>query len=287
MKVPTLICPYSRPLLDQIYGYGIAVKVDHCEDISRAAEDIRSSGRTLVSVLIEVEKPLGTVNFQEDWQGIPIALSVPEVGNYRDISNKIKRMRDLKIHVYLPAGNRENLTGSRILASLGVTCCLVFGEVPPNWEALSDLMTYSLFGINKHAPIEPFNYISEHYKPGANVDWGSVYFDGGREFLHLDGKGRVALSQRELLKGSFIAEDIPTIKTPLENKKYRKGINAWRQYFLCDHPCITCEGWKVCFGRFGFYGKHAGECSTFVADMLPELEQCRNQQQQVTLSENS
>lgn len=279
MKIPTLVCPYNRPLLNQIDGHDIVVKVDHFSDIYRAAEDIRSSGRTLVSVLIEVDKPLSAINFQEDWQGIPIALSVSEMGNFRDISNRIQRMRDLKIHVYLPAEKRENLTNSRILASLGVTCCLVFGNVQPNWEALSDLMTYAVFGINPHAPIEPFNYITDHYKPGANVDWGSVYFDGPREFLHLDANGQVALSHRELLKGSFIAEHIAMVKNPLDNEKYRKGVNAWRQFFLSDHPCITCEGWKICLGRFGFDGKHATGCSTFVADMLPELEQYRNQQQ--------
>lgn len=280
MKIPTLVCPYNRPLLDQIDGHDIVVKVDHFSDIYRAAEDIRSSGRTLVSVLIEVEKPLSAINFQEDWQGIPIALSASEMGNFKDISNRIQRMRDLKIHVYLPAEKRENLTNSRILASLGVTCCLVFGNVQPNWEVLSDLMTYAVFGINPHAPIEPFNYIADHYKPGANVNWGSVYFDGPREFLHLDASGRVALSQRKLLKGSFIAEHISMVKNPLESEKYRKGVNAWRQFFLSDHPCITCEGWKICLGRFGFDGKHATGCSTFVADMLPELEQYRNQRQQ-------
>jgi hypothetical protein len=280
MKMPTLVCPYNRPLLDQISGHDIVVRVDRFADICRAAEDVRSAGKTLQSVLIEAEQPLSDIDFQEDWQGIPIALSVSAMGNFRDISDRIQRIVDLKIHVYLPAANRENLTDSRVLASLGITCCLVFGNAPPHWEALADLMTYAVFGINPHAPVEPFNYLADHYRPGADVDWGVVYFDGPAEFLHLDAGGRMALSQRELLSGAFIAEHISILKNPLENENYRKGLSARRELFLNDHPCIACEGWKVCLGRFGADGKQRTGCSTFAADMLAELEQYRIQQQQ-------
>ena len=278
----TFVCPYKQQLLDRIDGHDIVIKVDHLSDISRAADYVRSSGKTLINVVTKSKKPLSAIHIQEDWDGIPIALFVPEMGDFRDISHQIQRIRDLKIHVYLPAENVENLTTSRALASLGITCCLIFGKTQPDWNTLLDLMTYAVFSPTPHAPIEPFNYIANHYNPGTYINWGSVYFDNPKSFLHLDADGRVALSHRELLKGSFIAENTSILEDPLDNEVYRKGINVWRHFLFSDHPCIMCEGWKICLGKFGSDGKHITGCSMFATDMLADIEQHRNQQQQNT-----
>lgn len=273
MKLPSLVCPYNQGLLDQIKGHDIAIKVNHPSDISPAAAYVRSSGNSLINVIVEIEKPLNTIYFQEDWEGIPMALFAPEMGNFRDIFKQIHKIRDLKVHVYFPVENDENLASSHILASLGITCCLTFGEKKPNWDALSDLMTYAVLGSIPHAPIEPFHHIAYHYNPGNYVDWGSVYFDDPKEFLHMDSRGRVALSHHELLNGSFIAEDISILKDPFANTGYMEGINAWRQCFLSDHPCITCEGWKICLGKFTVNDKPIEGCSTFITEMLAVIEQ--------------
>ena len=280
MKRPALVCPHVPSLLEQMNGYDIAVRVDHLPDVSRAAEDVRSAGGVLTRVILETDQPLSTVPIPEDWAGIPIALFAPGMGIYRDLSRQIQKWRDFKIHVYLPAGNSENLVSARILASLGVTCCLAFDEREPDWAALSDLMTFAIFGPAPHAPVEPFHHIAEHYSPGAYLNWGSLYFDDPKEYLHLDSKGRAALSRRDLSNGSFIAEHISSINDPLENEEYVKGLNAWRHYFLEDHPCIMCEGWKICLGRFGFNGSHKAGCSRFAADMLSEIEQYQSQRQE-------
>ncbi len=280
MKRPALVCPHVPSLLEQMNGYDIAVRVDHLPDVSRAAEDVRSAGGVLTRVILETDQPLSTVPIPEDWAGIPIALFAPGMGTYRDLSRQIQRWRDFKIHVYLPAGNSENLVSARILASLGVTCCLVFDEREPDWAALSDLMTYAIFGPAPHAPVEPFHHIAEHYSPGTYLNWGSLYFDDPKEYLHLDSRGRAALSRRDLSNGLFIAEHISSINDPLENEEYVKGLNAWRHYFLEDHPCIMCEGWKICLGRFGFNGSHKAGCSRFAADMLSEIEQYQSQRQE-------
>jgi len=267
-------------LFHQADGYDIAVQIDRFPDVSPAAEEVRSAGGVLTRIILETDQPLSGVPIPEDWAGIPIALFVPGTGRYRDLSNKIQKLREFKIHVYLPAGNPESLVGSRILASLGVTCCLVFDEREPDWAALSDLMTYAVFGPSPRAPIEPFHHIADHYSPGACLDWGSLYFDDPKEYLHLDSGGRVALSRHALASGSFIAEHISSIKDPLENEGYVKGLNAWRRYFLEDHPCTLCEGWKICLGRFGFNGRHRAGCSRFAADTLSDIEQYQSQRQE-------
>lgn len=286
MKLPTLVCPYNRALLEGIDRHDIVVRVEQLQDITRAAHDIRSSGKNLIDVVIEVDKPLSDIPIQEDWHGIPIALFTPAMGRFRDIAHQVPRIRDLRMHVYLPAENPENLTACHILSSLGITCCLVFGTTEPDWAALSDLMAYAVFGSIPHAPIEPFDYIARQYSPDAYTLWGSVYFDEPGEFLHLDGHGRVALSPAALLSGSFIADHIPPASEPLDTEDYRQGITAWRHLFLADHPCRACEGWRICMGRFGAQGRLAPGCSRFAADMLTEVEQYRTENKTQPLQED-
>jgi len=273
MRTPALVCPFYPPLILKLKERDIAVRVNNPGDVSRAAETVYSAGGVPSRIILETNEALSALSIPEDWAEIPVALFVPGTGRYKDISNKIQRLCDFKIHVYLPAGEAENLASARILASLGITCCLVFDERAPDWAALSDLMTYAIYGPAPHAPVEPFHYSAEQYRPGTYPDWGSLYFDDPREYLHLDSSGRVALSRKELSSGSFIAENISMIRDPLENEEYVKGLNAWRRLFLEEHPCILCEGWKVCLGRFGLDGRHRPGCSRFAADMLSEIEQ--------------
>ncbi len=279
MKIE-LICPYSKELLDQIDGHPVTVKVSNLSDICPAAQSIRTSGNVLSNIIVEVEKPLSAITFQQDWSGIPISLFVPEMGSFKEIGKQIPEIRELKTHIYLPAENTENLTSSRILASLGITCCLVFGNQAPDWDLLSDLMTYAILGNIPHAPIEPFNYIADHYAPENNVDWGSIYFDDPLKCLHMDANGKVSLSHRDLINSSFIAENISMIHDPIANEGYRNGINSWRQFFLDNHPCTLCKGWKICLGRFLSCGNQTKGCSAFIVEMLAVVEQFRTQHQQ-------
>jgi len=279
MSYPTLLCPHDPALFDPLKGHNVAVRVDRPEDVCRAAEEVDSAGGILNRIIIETDRPLSALPIPGDWDGIPVALFAPEMGRYRDLSDTIQKLYDFKIHVYFPAGNAENLVSCRILASLGVTCCLAFDEREPDWTALADLMTYAAFGPVPHAPIEPFHHMASHYSPGACLDWGALYFDDPREYLHLDSRGRVALSRHGLTKGLFIADHISSIRDPLENEGYMKGLNAWRRHFLEDHPCILCEGWKICLGRFGSDGRHRPGCARFAADTLAEIEQYWSQRQ--------
>jgi hypothetical protein len=280
MRYPALLCPHHPPLFDQLKGHDIAVRIDRIEDVSRAAEEVCSRGGVLTCVAVETDRPLSALPIPDGWDGIPVALFAPGMGRYRDLSVNIQKLYDFKTHVYLPAGDAENLVSCRILASLGVTCCLVFNEREPDWTALADLMTYATFGPVPHAPVEPFHRIANHYSPGACLDWGALYFDDPREYLHLDSRGRVALSRHGLSNGLFIADHISSIRDPLENEGYVKGLKAWRRYFLEDHPCTLCEGWRICLGRFGCEGRQRMGCSRFAADTLAEIEQYQSQRQE-------
>lgn len=280
MNFPNIVCPYDQDLLKRLKGYGIAIRVsDPSEIMQAAAASKASTSNNLQNVIVESRETMDAFKFQNEWLGIPLALFFPEMGKFRNLGKKLEQIRKLKAHIYLPAERDENLTSCRILSSLGITSCLTLSQdKAPNWDFLADLMTYAVLGSVAHAPLEPFEHIRGNYEAKQYADWGSVCFDNPREYLHVDARGRVALSKEELAQGIFIADDIVKLKNPMDCPEYAERTNVRKRFFLEDHPCTRCEGWKVCLGNFLRDGKPADGCREFCRELLEALDQKKQTQ---------
>lgn len=172
----------------------------------------------------------------------------------------------MNARVYLSAGDPVNLTSLRILSSLGIqVCATIAGGV--DWEALADLAAYALLGRVPRGGIEPFALIASSSAGGATVDWGRLIFDDPDRFLHVDAKGRVALSGRELAEAQFIAGRVEEIGSPKENPAMRERRHARRRCFTDDHTCAVCPGWQICLGRFASEAAGGG-CAAFFEELL-------------------
>ena len=272
--MPRLVCPHERALIDRLEGRTICVRVGAARAIVAAAAEVRRRN-TLACVICDSCAPLGDIEIEDGWQDIPIVLAVPSVGRFRDVAKKVGTLRKLNLRVHLPCA-ADNLAGARILASLGIPVCMNF-EVTPDWDGLADLMTYALLGLVPHAPIDPFQTIADRYKRTARSDdWGHVLFDDPSRYLHLDAKGRVALSRRDLEAGLFVAGDPSKLDTPELEHAVRERAEAWRGAFAEDHFCARCQAWRICRARL-CDGKAAPDgCDAFFAEMADVIEQRRN-----------
>jgi len=277
-----LVCPNSKFVFEKIQGKNVVVRVSNLKEIPFVYRMVRESNNFLNNIIVESKEKLDTIKFDKEWQGISISLFVSEVGSFRKILNQIKIIRELKAHIFLPAEIKDNLTSCRILSSLGITCYLVFGSKSPDWGLLTDLMVYSVMGYVSHAPIEPFNYISKEYSPEKNINWSHLYFDDPLVYLHVDTKGRVALSNNSLVKGEFISENFDVLNNPILNEKYREGVNHWRMHFVSNHKCTLCKGWKICHGKLLFGNNANKNCSLFITEMIELIEQ-RNIQKECNI----
>lgn len=276
MMTVRLVCPNNKQLFERINGKNVSVRVENLSDIPFVYKMVQNSNNFLDNIIVESKEKLDNIPFDKKWHGIPISLFVPDVGNFKKFANHINIMRELKIHIFLPAENKKNLIYCRILSSLGITCYLVFGQKAPDWNLLADLMVYSIAGYIYHAPIEPFNFISKEYSPEKNISWGHLYFNDPLVYLHVDSKGRVALSHESLIKEDFIEENLEVLNNPVLNEKYRKGINKWRMFFVSNHKCTFCKGWKICHGRL-LFDNTTRDCSLFINEMIEIIEQKRFQ----------
>ncbi|MBN1574317.1 MAG: hypothetical protein JW984_14050 [Deltaproteobacteria bacterium] len=277
MDFQNIVLPYEPSLIEALEGRDaeLIVHVNDISEIVPAADDVLSSRNRLRSIVVGTDKTLDLLDFSGGWETIPVILYSPGPGSFKDLQQKFDLIHKLNLRPLFPADNKEGVVGLQTLSSTGFQCGVDFGFESPNWEALTDLMTYAILMTTSHANVEPFSYLIENYNPHEFNDWSSVYFDDPKDFLHLDSQGRAALTYSDLASKNFIAENISEVDSmevclQLEEKK-----RAWRRYFLENLPCSTCEGWRVCLGKFERLIDKSGLCSAapFFKEMLDILDQ--------------
>jgi hypothetical protein len=270
---PNLVLPFNETLIANLAGRVLAVRVDDPLDIVRAAEYVRSSANRLSMIILDSPVPLDEVPFDEPWTGIKLAVFAPRMGQLRNLARRLRLVRGLNPTVYLSADDPENLTALRILSSVGIRCAAVFGDRgPADWEGLTDLMTYALATTIAHGPIEPFSTIAARYRTDGWIEWGPVFFDDPKDFLHLDQDGRIALSRRELLDKDFIETDIGRLDEAIDSEPYRRRIDVRGRLFLEYHPCSRCPGWRICLEKFSKNGNDRSGCAAFAAEIITLLD---------------
>ena len=280
MNSPNIVCPPEDSLLNSFRERSVVVRVKDPGRVTRAAAQVRESGNRLLGVIIDSALPLDQMEFGDDLAGIPLAVMAPAGGKFRHLARRLKQLRELALRIYLPGNNPESLVGLRILSSVGIPACTVLGDGPHDWEALADLMTFAVLERTPHAAIEPFAFIASHDDPLSSCEWGGIYFDDPRNFLHLDARGRVALSPSELRDQRFIAPSISEIGVPAEYPAIRERLQAWRRFFADNHPCASCRGWRICRGRFARELPQNPGCAGFFEEMLEVARQYQTRRDQ-------
>ncbi len=268
MGFPRIVCPGSETTLQGFTGRSVALRLNGRHDLAEGVAAVRKSGNTLFCVIVESDRPLADMKFDDRHRGIPLAVMAPALGRFRDLARHLDRLRTLNLRVYLPCDPPDNRAGLRILSSVGIHCCADFRNGATDWQALADLATYAVLERTPHAAMEPFAFMASNYHTAHRLDWGRVIFDDPGHFLHLDGTGRVALTQAELAEGRFVATNLTEIKAPEEFPPIRERLRSWRHYFADNHPCAFCGGWRLCLGKFSRdLAAHPG-CAEFFVEMI-------------------
>jgi hypothetical protein len=272
-----LVCPFDAGLLARLKGRSLVIRSSDVSDIPEI-EAVLAGTNQLQAVLIESCQQLSDVLpcLKTGQACLDIYVSGP--GRFRDIAPHIAALRTGSSRIFMPAGVPENLTAARILSSLGVTCGLSFDGTRPDWEKVSDLMHYAVYGKYPHAPIEPFHYVTSRYQPCAQLPFGAVYFDDPAKYLHISTEGHIASSRSNLEAGNFISRDLAELDNMAENPEYQAELNRWRGFFLEDDGCAYCEAWRVCMGRYSSVADE-GACEKFFSELMEAAEYTRSGQQ--------
>lgn len=267
------VCTPHQKLLERLRGRRLVLRIKSLGLINEAVVLSQQCGVQVHCLIVAGSAPLEDCDFAQEHRGIPVALFAPNLGRFRDLAPKLRILRDLNIRIYLPLDREENFGGLRILSSLGVPSAAVFHNGCIDWEKAADLMTYALLGRFRHAPIEPFQYLAEHYSGSQRDDFSAVYFNDATRYVHIDEEGHIALSSQDLEDQRFISAQLKDLDSLIENDEYRERVEIWRRFFLQAEGCAYCEAWRICLGKFNEFRDANDGCSAFFKEFLEVIEQ--------------
>lgn len=268
MRDQALVFQYDQALMSKIHEKSVVVFADDCRLLHQIMDEANRMHNHVHCIVINHKGALSAAPFQNDWKGIPIAIYATEFGNFKEILGKLRLLRELNIRVFLSADNRENFANLHILASLGVDCGIYFGKKLVDWEAMNDLMTYSIYGKVGHASIEPFRYLVSAYHPHRSTEFNTVYFNNPERYIHVDAGENIALSSDDLKDGKYIASGFENLNKIMGDEAFYEKLFEWQSHFQSPEGCSVCPAWRVCLGKFSTQIKDNPGCSKFFEELM-------------------
>jgi hypothetical protein len=267
-----LVCPYDGELLGRLRERTFVLTTSDPSDIDRIASDMaRDEHLHVHAISLQWDRPFADLDYRESWRALALAIYVPEMGPFKRFVSKLPALRRSQTRIFQPADRWQNLLDVQIRASLGVWAGLRLEPTVCDWNRLNDLMHYAVYSVVNHAPIEPFYYLANAYKPEELTDYASVYFDSPNRFLHIGREGDVALTREDLAAGRFVPKGCLDIDEIAKNDQYRARLESWRLFFLDMNACASCPGWRICLGKFRSLPEHKA-CAAFFSDLMEAVE---------------
>lgn len=265
-----LVVPYEPALLERLRGRAVVIRAE-ARDLAAAAEAGPRFGVHVRWVAVAVPGALTDVALDGLDGAVPVAVRAERLGPFREALRLLPALRRMRARVHLPASSPRNLLALRQLASLGVECAADLDR-GSGWEGLADLAAYALLGLAPHAPMQPFAWLADHYRPERRTDFAGAYFDDPTGFLHLDRAGRVALTADDLAAGRFAADRPEQADGVPDRADYRERCDSWTRFFLRADGCSCCPGFRICLGKFEAGG---GGCRPFFSELVDLVERAQ------------
>src|SRR5271157_2576297 len=197
MSDHVFVCPPREPLLRALKDKNVVVDAASTKGVADAFGLAQRCGAAVRCVRARFAGLLAEIKPEAAWEGIPLALYVDGVGRFRDIAPRLPALRRLNLRVYVQASSANNLTGIRILSSLGLAAAAIIDR-SADWGGCADLCTYALLGTAPHAPIDPFARLAENYHETGINRLTAALFEDPSAIFHVNENGPVARTAGEL-----------------------------------------------------------------------------------------
>jgi radical SAM protein with 4Fe4S-binding SPASM domain len=267
----TLVLPLEEDLIQSFTNYHMVVKLTNSEQIKPAVEMVARQNQ-LESIWFQNHTVMSDISFSEENKKIPIVYQIDEMGDFKKLAGSFELIKAGKYQFYFKL-NTKNCTSVQMLSSLGVPAGLDFiTKGMPDWDKLTDLAVYNVYNKIKHAPIEPFNYIVEHYRIDNYTFFEPLFFFDPQKYLHLNNKGEVAFSDEDLRKKNICNITLDQISELPKTIDARKVKEEYRSHLLDFDECSTCEVFRICKGSFSTPGGCDEGCQIFFKELMDSAE---------------
>ncbi len=277
----TLVTRFEEKLIAKLENENIIITTDNFNFINKYYDVVNKQNK-LNNITVYYDGALTSIRFLETWKHIPLVLYVNSIGSHRMFFHLMPILRQMNVRIFLSNQTPQNFVDLQIMASLGICSGIYFSTTKMDWNKFADLQTYAIYSKNKHAAVEPFNFILSNYKRESRLDFNTVYYNDPQKFLHLNAEGQIALNADDLKAGKFVLENISLIDSLPDNQDYIKETTKWQQHFLDKTHCAECLAWRICLGKFVETIDDQKSCANTMTELLDGVEhhQQRLQNQQ-------
>lgn len=267
MNKHILVCPFDEKLILKLIRQNLVITTNNIEKLQKINNMVNQENK-LYCIKLNQDMPLSSINITENFENIPIALYINELGPFKKFLTKLPIIKKCNLRIFMPSGDINNYLSLKLLSSLNVNCGLFFTNKETDWEYVNDLMYYTIYSKSPHAKIEPFNFVVSNYDPVETIDFNTVYFENPQKFLHIDANENIALSHNDLINGDFISKGVDSINTIIENKKYKNRLANWQYFFVKRSDCAYCPSWRICLGKFHSICESNDQCKIFFSEFM-------------------
>ncbi len=285
MNSHILVCDFDEKLISRFEHCNLVVRMDNPGLVNHAVKKVHEKNN-LNTIWLHIDAPLSKLDITEleKSSAVPFYLEITGLGSFKESIEHIRSLRKLDVLVMLAEDAPGTYRDLKILSSLFVPCGITFRNRNPDWESLSDLLSYSVYNKVPHAPIQPFHFLISNYDSQKRIDFASVYFHNPSSLLHVDTKGCIALSREELEKEEFISMDLGDLEGVTHLPSYAQKREAWREFFLKPDGCAYCPSWRICLGKFEESQDKESGCMKFFGEWMEAAE--HYQEQKIKLEDN-
>jgi len=155
MDKHTLIIQDNPELLNHLRKREIVVMKNNFHDLKHISRKVNERNFFHYFVLHE-DRLMHDIPYHEEWHNLPMLIYMQQMGDFKELTQKIPLIKKLKLRFLFPAAFQESYLTVQVLSSVGIDSGLYFDGDKVHWELLTDLMHYDIYGKANHAYIQPF-----------------------------------------------------------------------------------------------------------------------------------
>lgn len=245
-----IVTDYNWDFYNRLKGKALVIYVQNLSEINNIINDIKEPTKINAIVYENPYTSLETEDIDPNWGNTPIIMKINRLGAFRNVSDKIELIKRLNITFIFTANNHQSIIDAQILSSLGIHSGITLPAETCNWDNLTNLITYTFYGIMPHSAIEPFATMEKYYCGTNYVSPLFAEFENPDRYIHVDAEGNLAFSREELKNKQYFDSGWDKLYNISAHPAIAERKHRWQEMFIETHPCTFCPAYRICGGYF-------------------------------------
>lgn len=269
--MPILVMPAATGLFQHLKpGDEIILRTRDADALASSVRELMARKVSIKAAVFEVSNLSHVLQQQSEFVSTlpcPVMLDASEPGAFGPLIRAAVVLAGNSTKVALPLRHRRDLQAITLLTSLNVHVLINLATSDLDWALAEEAMVDSLLALVSRAPLDPFMMLSSIYsEPGSRFTLGSIYYDDGRDYVHVDERGRMYATGRDMRASNALDVELAEMGEGRECLGCAEA-RQHREHLMRVSACAFCPGYSLCRGYLSPRSAN-GECQHLFENLL-------------------